>query len=479
MPIDYGSNDVSSNGNFVASSGNFTTALTLNGVPVATGVGVTITNAEDNRILTSNGTSTGINAENNLTFDGTTLGVTGVIDVGNLRLEGNTISSTNTNGNIIIENNGTGALQRDSGGNNRGIRAVDLQNQRLTSSQVAGGSYSSIGGGAYNMADGYASTVGGGSSNSAPAQNSTVAGGDNNSAGLTTSDIGCTVAGGVRNLCQGNYSAIGGGNDNETDTIGAVVGGGSNNYVNGDYSTVVGGFRGKATRYGEVTHAAGRFSNDGDAQHITLVARGLTLSGAFTVDISDLSPATFTRAGHSLKVGDSVTLSTTGTLPTGLNTTTTYYVLAEGLTSSSFRLSTTKNGAAVITSGSQSGTHSLISSASLTLNGATGTATQQKMVIPARSTWSFSVNLSAYSAQNNQGGAWWVVGGVRRNLSTTVELGNSTGLTFLENAFSSNLVSVDADTDNGALDIRVTGIANQSIRWVAVIDITQVSFGTP
>jgi len=87
MPINYGTNDVSTSGNFVASSGNFTSALTVNNVAVSvsghthtssnitdfnssvSGLLPTIANSGDNRILTSTGTSTGVNAENNLNFD--------------------------------------------------------------------------------------------------------------------------------------------------------------------------------------------------------------------------------------------------------------------------------------------------------------------------------------------------------------------------------------------------------------------------
>jgi len=187
-----------------SSSGNFT-YLALNGVPVATGAGTTITNAGDNRILTSDGTSTGINGESNLSFDGSILTVSGTVrlgdtagnrvqffkgggaiydysiakegnhlavstandgstfrytqfgyhsgstwtpktvvnnyngnvgiattspsytlhvvgsgyfngflDVDNIRVDGNTISSTNTNGNIVLAPNGTGDVQVDA-----------------------------------------------------------------------------------------------------------------------------------------------------------------------------------------------------------------------------------------------------------------------------------------------------------------------------------------------------------------------------
>ena len=44
---------------------------------------------------------------------------------------------------------------------------------------------------------------------------------------------------------------------------------------------------------------------------------------------------------------------------------------------------------------------------------------------------------------------------------------------------SSATASVVADDTNEALEIRVTGVASKNIRWVAVVDISQVSWGTP
>jgi Mg-chelatase subunit ChlD len=76
-----------------------------------------------------------------------------------------------------------------------------------------------------------------------------------------------------------------------------------------------------------------------------------------TFTVTKASPAVFTRANHGLAAGDQVIFSTTGTLYSGLSKTTRYYVLSSGLTTNNFRVSTSKNGSAVNTSGSQSGTH--------------------------------------------------------------------------------------------------------------------------
>jgi hypothetical protein len=56
--------------------------------------------------------------------------------------------------------------------------------------------------------------------------------------------------------------------------------------------------------------------------------------------------------------GDPVRLQTTGALPTGLTANTTYYVVNSA--TNTFQLSATRGGAAINTSGTQSGTHTAI-----------------------------------------------------------------------------------------------------------------------
>lgn len=79
----------------------------------------------------------------------------------------------------------------------------------------------------------------------------------------------------------------------------------------------------------------------------------------FTVTLD--TPALFTSINHKLIVGSGVFFSTTGVLPTGLLTSTKYYVIASGLTADTFRVSSTLGGAAIDTSGSQSGVHTFTS----------------------------------------------------------------------------------------------------------------------
>jgi len=73
--------------------------------------------------------------------------------------------------------------------------------------------------------------------------------------------------------------------------------------------------------------------------------------------ITIASPAVITLNSHGLNAGDAVQFTTTGALPTGITASTTYYVLATGLTANSFQIAATPGGAAINTSGTQSGTH--------------------------------------------------------------------------------------------------------------------------
>ena len=84
----------------------------------------------------------------------------------------------------------------------------------------------------------------------------------------------------------------------------------------------------------------------------------------FTVTIA--SPAVVTCNNHGLRNGDVVILTTTGALPTNLTASPTtaatqYFVI--NASTNTFNLSTTLNGTAINTSGSQSGTHTLHSHA--------------------------------------------------------------------------------------------------------------------
>ena len=91
-------------------------------------------------------------------------------------------------------------------------------------------------------------------------------------------------------------------------------------------------------------------------------------SSVFTVTIA--APGVVTWAAHGLDNGAKVILSTTGALPTGIIAATTYYVV--GSTTNTFNLSLTKGGAAITTSGTQSGVHTVTTQPTPTIDYAVG-----------------------------------------------------------------------------------------------------------
>jgi microcystin-dependent protein len=91
---------------------------------------------------------------------------------------------------------------------------------------------------------------------------------------------------------------------------------------------------------------------DGFSIHLT---SGAEVCNNPTVTITIASPAVITLTGHHFSSGTPISFITSGALPTGITAGTIYYVIAAGLTANTFEISTSQGGAAVNTSGSQSG----------------------------------------------------------------------------------------------------------------------------
>jgi hypothetical protein len=78
-----------------------------------------------------------------------------------------------------------------------------------------------------------------------------------------------------------------------------------------------------------------------------------------TVTITIAAPGVVTWANHGLAVNDTIRFTTSGALPTGLAINTTYYV-KEVLSANTFTVSASAGGAAITTSGTQSGTQTAL-----------------------------------------------------------------------------------------------------------------------
>jgi len=99
------------------------------------------------------------------------------------------------------------------------------------------------------------------------------------------------------------------------------------------------------------------------------------------------TPANITVANDFI-AGQPVFFSTTGALPTGLVVNEQYFVIATGLTASNIRVSTTLGGAAVNTTGTQSGVHKVGKIKNAGSFGIVTIADGKVVTIPTGATWS-------------------------------------------------------------------------------------------
>jgi hypothetical protein len=117
-------------------------------------------------------------------------------------------------------------------------------------------------------------------------------------------------------------------------------------------ATIINNDKLKWQTYCAYTHPSGNY--DSGTVRVTNESR------AATATMTIATPAVVTKSAHGLSAGDKVLFRTTGALPTGVTAETVYFVIATGLTADDFQFSATDGGAAINTSGSQSGTHTLV-----------------------------------------------------------------------------------------------------------------------
>lgn len=404
------------------------------------------------------------------------------LNAGYLSLGGNTVSSTNTNGPVIIAPNGSGPIQRKNTGNARGSYATDWQEIRDNVIKVASGSYSVIGGGRSNRAAGSYSTVGGGYTNTSSAFISTIGGGFYNAA----TDSYSVVAGGYRNTASAAYSSACGGRNNTSSGYASTIGGGHNN-TSGPTSTttVCGGYSNTASNTratvcgGQSNTASGTGSFVGGGQSNTASNTRATVSGG----TSNTASAT----NSVVSGGQSNTSSGTQSAVGGGRSNTasgTYSTVPGGNRGKSTRHGELSHAAGFFASDGDA-QHSILVARRTTTNATSNQVlfldnSSARLILPAKTAWTFSVKISAYNDTDGEGGWWIIRGGIRRNGSNgTALIGSLITESGTDTSLNSASASVVADDTNEALEIRVTGVASKNIRWVAVVDISQVSYGTP
>jgi len=142
--ITFGAVNLSTTGTL--SAGNTTVPRIDSGNVRITGNTISVLNANGNLIVQANGTGV-VDFQSAMTTLGITstgvVSVTGQLNADNLRFDGNVISSTNLNGNIVLTPNGTGIVEYSAALTPNGDNSVDIGNfsRRIKDLYMAGNFY--------------------------------------------------------------------------------------------------------------------------------------------------------------------------------------------------------------------------------------------------------------------------------------------------------------------------------------------------
>ena len=113
-------------------------------------------------------------------------------------------------------------------------------------------------------------------------------------------------------------------------------------------------------------------------------------------------------------------------------------------------------------------------------NSTPGAGTNNQVILPNNSVYGFTGTIIARenSAQTNDFAVWEVKGGaVRAASAATTALGSYNINKISESTGAAAwAIAISADTTNGAIAFTVTGEASHSIRWVATINTTEVTY---
>lgn len=308
-----------------------------------------------------------------------------------------------------------------TGGNIRGYGAVDLQVFSVgknSATQIASGSFSSIGGGMNNTANGQGSRVGGGQNNTASGQFSTVPGGGSNTA-------------------SGDFSHA------EGDTTTASQ--------TGSHSE---GYQTQST--GLATHAEGRSTQaGGEASHA---------EGYLTITYGDWSHAeglgTIADGPYSQSSGaNSITRGVAGYQSYAAGQ---FAVVGDAqLSRVALRHATTSGAGAILTSD----------------GGSPGTGNQ--LTLPDNSTYSFRAKILAREGATSDSSYWTIEGVVKRGsgVASVALLGGASPSLIVQDAGAAAWsVTVAPDTVNGALSFVVSGEVDKIINWVCRVETEELVF---
>ena len=238
-------------------------------------------------------------------------------------------------------------------------------------------------------------------------------------AGQVASGDNAVIGGGYNNTASGYYSTISGGRDNAVSDSGATIGGGFSNTVDSSGATISGGDTNTASGYYS-TVSGGRVN-------------------AATADYSTICGGRNAKADkYGQRAHASGMFAAQGDIQTSV-------LVAR-------RSTTTATPAELFLDGSAA-----------------------RCTIAADTTWAFRIMVVARRTDaDNESAAYEFVGCIDNNAGVTALVGSVTTTVVAEDNVGWDC-AVTADDTNDALIITVTGEAGKTIRWVARIELTEVT----
>lgn len=332
----------------------------------------------------------------------------------------------------------------NAGGNKRGTYATDWQKARTAATQVASGSYAFIGGGIQNTASFVYAAVAGGSNNNASGQAAFIGAGINGQ----VSGVRAALVGGFGNTASSNYSFVGGGESNEAKTnTHATCAGGYLNDATGQYSFVGGGQSNVASGLFSVVCGGGGGNTANASYAIIVGGYGSRATGQYSFIAGGAQGTTRGITGNHVFPACKEPIAA-----------------AQGVTQSGLLLlgrQTTDATATVLASNSS----------------AAGTTNQ--VILPNNSAYAFKGTVIATVTGGGDTAAWEFKGAIKRgaNAASTAIVGTVIKDVLAYDAGASSWdVAFTADTTNGGLKVEVTGAAATTIRWVAKLETTEVTY---
>jgi len=256
------------------------------------------------------------------------------------------------------------------------------------------------------------------------------------------------VVGGGNNQATGSYSFIGGGGDAGSSA--------NRNVASGDWSVVAGGFKNTATNLYDTV--AGGFTNAASGSYCFIGGgQNQTVSGSNASVLGGRNNNCNAGYGSIVAGLGAFSKGICGVAQSGAN----YFSVVGDAQSATYVLSiTTTNATATALTTNQS--------AASTLN---------QVILPNNQAYAFTGVIVARNTSTNDVSAWEVKGAIKRgaNAAATALVGTPTVTSIGVDAGAATWVlAITADTTNGGISIKGTGVAATTIRWVAQITTAEV-----